>query len=80
MIDDAIATESSSLGASMLQQISVRSMALALFAPWLTVHQVLRHILLRYPDKNKMLQEFKPRDNILRIDFATFMKNEQPVR
>ena len=72
-IDDAIATESSSLGASMLQQVNARSMALTLSASWSTVHKALRHILLRYPYKNKMLQEFKLHGNILRIDFANFI-------
>ena len=72
-IDDAIATKRSSSGARILQQVSARSVARNLSLPWSTVHKVLLHILRRYPYKIKMLQELKPHDDTLRIDFANFV-------
>lgn len=72
-IDNAIATTSSSSGGTMQQQVSGRSVARILSIPWPTVHKVLRQILRRYPYKIKVLQELKPRDDTLRIDFANFV-------
>ncbi|GFV11538.1 uncharacterized protein TNCV_975301 [Trichonephila clavipes] len=60
----------------MLQQESARSVAQTLPLPWKTVHKVLRHILRRYPYKIKMLQELKPHDDTLRIDFANFVPSK----
>ncbi|GFV50640.1 transposable element Tcb2 transposase [Trichonephila clavipes] len=70
--NDAIATTSSCLGASMLQPVSARSVDRTLSLPWSTVHKVLHHMLRRYPYKIKMFQELKPHDDTLRINFANF--------
>ncbi|GFV87103.1 uncharacterized protein TNCV_5113211 [Trichonephila clavipes] len=72
-MDDAIASTSSSSGASQLQQVSARSVAWTLSLPWSTVHIVLHHILRRYLYKIKMLQELKPHDDTRRIDLENFV-------
>ena len=56
-----------------LQQVSARIVARTLSLSWSTVHKMLRHIFRHYPYKIKMLQELKPHDDILRIDFANFI-------